>query len=116
VLLLEVCSLESPLGELLLELDAEWCSLVVDGSTTIGAGAATTIGGGATTTGAGYTATGGGAAVVVSLELVVLVDCANPTATLPNSTAIPKDKAAVFNECFTMTISVSSADDRSTPE
>jgi len=61
VLLLEVCSLESPLGELLLELDAEWCSVVVAGSTTIGAGAATTIGGGATTTGAGYTATGGGA-------------------------------------------------------
>jgi hypothetical protein len=63
VLLLEVCSLESPPGELLLELDAEWCSLVVAGSTTTGAGAgaATTIGGGATTTGAGYTATGGGA-------------------------------------------------------
>jgi len=73
VLLLEVCSLESPPGELLLELDAEWCSLVVAGATTSGTGAATTIGGGATTTGAGYTATGGGAAVVVSLELVVLV-------------------------------------------
>ena len=49
------------LGELLLELDVAWCSLVVAGSTTTGAGAATTIGGGATTTGAGYTATGDGA-------------------------------------------------------
>jgi hypothetical protein len=116
VLLLEVCSLESPLGELLLELEAEWCSLVVAGARTIGAGAATTIGAGATTTGAGYTATGGGAEVVVSLELVVLVVCANPTATLPNRTARPKDKAAVLNECFTMIISVSSTDDRSTPE
>jgi hypothetical protein len=117
VLLLEVCSLESPLGELLLELDAEWCSVVVDGSTTTGAGAATTIGGGgATTTGAAYTATGGGAEVVVSVELVLLVVWANPTATLPNSTAIPKDKAAVLNESFTMTISVRSTDDRSIPE
>jgi hypothetical protein len=61
VLLLEVCSLESPPGELSLELDDEWCSLVVAGSSTTGAGAATTIGGGATTTGAGYAATGGGA-------------------------------------------------------
>ena len=103
MLLLEVCSLESPPGELLLELDDEWCSLVVDGSSTTGAGAATTIGGGATTTGAGYTATGAGASVVVSLELVVLLVCANPTAALPNSTAIPKDKAAVLNEFFTMT-------------
>ena len=117
MLLLEVCSLESPLGELLLELDAEWCSLVVAGATTIGAGAATTIGAGATTTGAGYTATTGGAGgeVVVSLELVVLVVCANPTAAIPNSIAIPKDKAAVF-KCFIMTISVSSTDDKSTPE
>jgi hypothetical protein len=40
---------------------------------------------------------------VVSLELVELVVCANPTAALPNSTAIPKDKAAVLNEFFTMT-------------
>jgi hypothetical protein len=41
---------------------------------------------------------------VVSLELVVLlVVCADPTVTLPNSTAIPKDKAAVLNEFFTMT-------------
>ena len=40
MLLLEVCSLESPPGELLLELDDEWCSLVVDGSSTTGAGAA----------------------------------------------------------------------------
>jgi hypothetical protein len=48
--------------------------------------------------------------------LVVLVVSANPTATLPNSTAIPKDKAAVLNEFFTMTISVSSSNDRSTPE
>jgi hypothetical protein len=103
VLLLEVCSLELPAGELSLEVDDDECSLVVAGATTIGAGAATTIGGGATTTGAGYTATAGGAAVVVSLELVVLVVCANPTATLPNSTATPKDKAAVLNEFFTMT-------------
>jgi hypothetical protein len=116
VLLLEVCSLESPLGELLLELDDEWCSLLVDGSTTTGAGAATTIGAGATTTGAGYTATGAGASVVVSLELVVLEVCANPIATLPNRTAIPKDKATVLNEFFTMTISVSSTDDRSITE
>ena len=116
MLLLEVCSLESPAGELLFELDDELCSVVVAGSTTAGAGTATTTGGGATTTGAGYTATGAGASVVVSLELVVLVDCANPTAALPNSTAIPKDKAAVLNEFFTMTISASSTDDRSTPE
>ena len=40
---------------------------------------------------------------MVSLELVVLEVCANPTAALPNSTAIPKDKAAVLNEFFTMT-------------
>jgi hypothetical protein len=40
---------------------------------------------------------------VVSLELVVLLVCANPTAALPNRTAIPKDKAAVLNEFFTMT-------------
>lgn len=40
---------------------------------------------------------------MVSLELVVLLVCANPTAALPNSTAIPKDKAAVLNEFFTMT-------------
>jgi hypothetical protein len=119
VLLLELCSLEFPLGELLLELDAEWCSVVVVGASTIGAGAATTIGGGgATTTGTGYTATtgGAGAAVVVSLELVVLLVCAKPTATLPNNTAIPRDKAAVLNEFFTMTISASSSDDRSIPE
>ena len=115
MLLLEVCSLESPAGELLVELDDELCSLVVAGSTTA-AGTATTIGGGATTTGAGYTATGAGASVVVSLELVVLVVCANPTAALPNSTAIPKDNAAVLKEFFTMTISASSTDDRSTPE
>ncbi len=117
MLLLEVCSLESPAGELLLELDDELCSVVVAGSTTAGPGTATTIGGGgATTTGAGYTATGAGASVVVSLELVVLVDCANPTAALPNSTAIPKDKAVVLNEFFTMTISVSSTDDRFMPD
>jgi hypothetical protein len=103
VLLLELCSLVLPLGELSLD-DDERCSLVVvDGSaTTIGAGAATTIGGaGATTTGAGYTATGAGAEVVVwllVLELSVL--SANPTAALPNSAATPKAKAAVFNECF----------------
>lgn len=51
------------------------------------------------------TTAGAGAAVVVSLvlfELVVSVVAANPTATLPNSIAIPTDKAAAFNECFTM--------------
>jgi len=112
VLLLELCSLESPAGELLFEFDDEWRSLVVDGSSTAGAGTATTTGGGATTTGAGYAATGAGASDVVSLEVVVLVDCANPTPALPNSAAMPKDKAAVLNEFFTMTISVSSTDDR----
>jgi hypothetical protein len=102
VLLLELCSLELPLGELSLD-DDERCSLVVvaGSATTTGAGAATTIGGGATTTGAGYTATGPGAEVVVWLvELVLSVLSAYPTATLPKSTATPKAKAAVFNECF----------------
>jgi hypothetical protein len=101
VLVLEECSLESPLGELSLD-DDEWCSVaVVDGSTT--AGSATTIGGeGATAIGGAYTTAGPGAEVVLSLdrELEVSVVCANPTATLPNSTATPKDKAAVFNECL----------------
>jgi hypothetical protein len=118
VLVLELCSLVLPLGELSLD-DDELCSLVVvDGSvtttgagsattigagaaTTTGTGAATTIGAGATTTGAGYTLTGAGAEVVVSLvEVVLSVLSANPTAALPNSTATPKAKAAVFNECF----------------
>jgi hypothetical protein len=102
VLVLELCSLVLPLGELSVD-DDERCSLVVvaGSATTIGAGAATTIGAGATTTGAGYTATGAGADVVVWLvELVVSVLSAYPTATLPNSTATPKAKAALFNECF----------------
>jgi hypothetical protein len=67
-------------------------------------GGATTIaggGGGATTTGAAYT-TGAGAEVVVVVFEVVSLDWANAMGTLPNSTAIPKDKATVFNECFTM--------------
>jgi hypothetical protein len=69
----------------------------------IGAGATTTAAG-ATTTGAKYTTAGGGAAVVVSLvvELVVSVESANTTGTLPNSIAMLKAKVAVFNECFTM--------------
>jgi hypothetical protein len=107
VLVLDECSLESPLGELSFDDDERCSRVVVAGSaTTIGGGAATTIGAGATTTGAGYTETtgGAGAVVVVSLvvfELVVSV-CANPTATLPNSTATPKAKAAFFDECFIM--------------
>jgi hypothetical protein len=42
--------------------------------------------------------------VMVSLlfELLESVVCANATAALPNSTATPKDSAAVFNECFTI--------------
>ena len=58
-------------------------------------------------------ATGGaGAVVVVSLvvfELVVSV-CASPTATLPNSTATPKAKAAVFDECFIVDLRISPDD------
>lgn len=106
MLLLELCSLVLPLGELSLD-DDERCSLVVvDGSagsaTTTGAGAAMTIaGGGATTIGAGYTATGAGAVVVVSLVVLELsVLSANPTAVLPNSAATPRAKAAVLNVCF----------------
>jgi hypothetical protein len=112
VLVLEECSLESPLGELSLD-DDEWCSvLVVEGASTT-AGAATTIGGGAaTTTGAAYTTAGADAVVVVSLVVFELVEsvCANPTATLPNSTATPNAKAAVFDVCFIL-ISISSLDD-----
>jgi hypothetical protein len=102
VVLFEVCSLVLPLGELSLDVVDDECSLVVGGgATTIGAGAATTIGAGATTTGAAYATAGAGAEVVVWLvELVVSVLCANPTDTLPNSTAIPNDKAEVLNECF----------------
>jgi hypothetical protein len=75
--------------------------VVAGSATTIGGGAATTIGGGATTTGAGYTATGAESEVVVLLdELVLSVLSAKPMATLPNSTATPKAKAEVFNECF----------------
>lgn len=73
VLLVEECSLESPLGELSVEFeDEDECSVVVAGA--IGAGATTTAGG-ATTTGAGYTMTaaGAGAVVVVSLVLFELV-------------------------------------------
>ena len=58
-----------------------------------------------TTIGATYATAGAGAVVVmVSLlfELLESMVCANPTATLPNSTATPKDSAAVFNECFTI--------------
>ena len=101
VLLLELCSLVLPLGELSLDDDERCSLLVVSGSaTTTGAGAATTIGG-ATTTGAAYAVTGAGAEVVVWLvELVLSVLSAYPTATLPNSTATPKAKAALFNECF----------------
>jgi hypothetical protein len=72
VVLVEECSLDSPLGESLVEFDDE-CSVVVSGAT--GAGATTTAGG-ATTIGAGYIATGAGAEVVVSLvrfEVVVSV-------------------------------------------
>jgi hypothetical protein len=79
---------------------------VVEGSSTT-AGAATTIGGGGAITGAAYTTAGAGTEVVVSLfELVVSVDCANPTVTLPNSTATPNDRAAVLNECFIIVLSV----------
>jgi hypothetical protein len=102
VLVLEECSLESPLGELSFD-DDDLCSLVVvsGSATTTGGGAATTIGGGATTTGAGYTATGPESEVVVLLdELVLSVLSAKPMATLPNNTATPRAKAAVFDECF----------------
>ena len=79
-------------------------SVVVAGAATTMGGATTTAGGGATTIGAAYATAGAGAEVVVSLllELVESVVCAKPTATLPNSTATPKDSAAVFNECFTI--------------
>jgi hypothetical protein len=72
VVLVEECSLESPLGELSVELDDDECSVVVAGA--IGAGATTTTGG-ATSTGGGYTATaaGSGAEVVVSLVLFEVV-------------------------------------------
>jgi hypothetical protein len=98
VVVLDECSLESPIGEPVCE-DDDLCSVVVDGASTAGA---TTTGAGATTTGAGYATTAGGAEVVVSLELVVSELSANTTPTLPNSTAMPKDKAAVFKECITM--------------
>lgn len=101
MLVLDECSLELPPGELSLD-DDELCSLVVVAGTTT-AGAATTIGGGgagATTTGGAYTTAGPGAEVVVWLEVVVSEVCANPTATVPNSTATPKDNAAVLSVCF----------------
>ncbi len=77
----------------------------------VGATAAgtTTTAGGATTTGAAYTTAAGGAATgaeVVVLSLVVLefvfVLSAKARPALPNMIAIPNDKAAVLNECFTM--------------
>ena len=100
MVLFEECSLELPLGEPVFELeDDDECSVVVGGATTTGAGA-TTTGAGATITGAGYTATAAGAGAVavfvVWLEVVVSVVSAKLTATLPNSSAIPKDRAAVF--------------------
>ena len=101
--LCDECSLlESPLGELSFEFeDDDECSLVVvEGA--IGAGT-TITGAGATTTGAAYTTAGPGAAAVVDsvvVELVVSVESAKATGTLPNRIAIPKDKAAVFNEFF----------------
>lgn len=103
VLLFELCSLVVPPGELSFELDDDECSVVVAGGSAT-TGAATTIGGGgATTIGATYATAGAGAEVVVvvfEFELVESV-CASPTATLPNSIATPKDKAAVLKECFT---------------
>jgi hypothetical protein len=96
--------LELPFGVPSFELedDAECSVVVVDGA--IGAGATTTGTGAATTTGAAYTTAGAGAAVVLSVVvvLVVSVESANATGTLPNRIAIPTDKAAVFNECFMM--------------
>lgn len=112
MVVLEECSLESPLGELSLDDDA-WCSvLVVEGASTTAGTATTTGGGGATTTGAAYTTAGAGADVVVSLVVFELVEsvCANPTATVPNSTATPNAKAAVFDVCFIL-ISISSLND-----
>lgn len=80
-------------------------SVVVAGAATTMGGATTTAGAGATIIGAAYATAGAGAVVVVVSLLFELVEsevCANPTATLPNSTATPKDSAAVFNECFTI--------------
>jgi hypothetical protein len=94
--------LELPLGEPSFELDEDdECSVVVVAG---GAGAGTTTTrAGATTTGAAYTTAGaGGAVVVFVLELVVSVESANTKDTLPNSATKPKDKATVFNECFTI--------------
>jgi hypothetical protein len=112
VVLLDECSLELPIGEPFEDDDV--CSVVVDGATA--AGATTTVGGAATTTGAGYATTAAGAEVVVSLELVVSVLSANTTPTLPNSTAMPKDKTAVFKECFTMISPLVPHKNRSLPE
>lgn len=93
------------MGELSFEFeDDDECSVVVVAGS-IGAGA-TTTGAGATTTGAAYTTAGGGDEVVVvslDFELEVSVESANATDTPPSSIATPKDKAAVFNECFMMT-------------
>jgi len=71
VVLVEECSLELPLGEVL-EFDEDECSVVVTGA--IGGASTTTGGAGATSTGAGYTATAaGGTEVVVSLDLELVV-------------------------------------------
>jgi hypothetical protein len=100
--LCEECSLLELLsGELSFEFedDDEWSVVVVDGA--IGA---TTTGTGATTTGAAYTTAGAGATVELSVvvELEVSVESANATGTPANNIAMPKDKAAVFNEYFMM--------------
>jgi hypothetical protein len=117
-LLVELCEecslLDSPSGESPFEFeDDDECSLLVVAGA-IGAGA-TTTGAGATTTGAPYATVGGDdESVVVSLdrELEVSVESADATETHPNSIAIPKDKAAVFNECLTDKVSSSSLDDK----
>ena len=72
--------------------------VVVGASTTAGA---TITGAGGAIGGATYTVAGAGAEDVVSLELEVSVLSACATATLPKSTAAPKDKVTVFNRCFT---------------
>jgi hypothetical protein len=103
VLVVEECSvLEEPLGELSFEFeDDDECSVVVVAG---GAGAGTTTTrAGATTTGAAYTIAGAaGAVVVVELELVVSVESASKRDTPPNNAAMPKDRAAVFNEKLIM--------------
>ena len=102
------CSLESPLGEASFEFEVdEECSwVVVDGATA--AGATTTGTGAMTTAGAAITIGAGASAgvvvvvwlVVFELEVSVVSVAANPTPA--NSTAIPRDRAAVLSECFTI--------------